>query len=162
MPTYSTKINLSEAARDEMIALLNQNIADVSDLYSQTKQAHWNVVGPRFIPLHELFDLLADGVLPAVDMLAERVTALGGVAKGTTRMAAATSRLPEFPEKLDSGDQALDLLIERFGMVANNARAAIDLSAAAGDMATSDLFTELVRGLDKHLYFLEQHCRGNQ
>jgi len=162
MAEYSTKIGLNEETRDSVIEVLNQHLADMSDLFSQTKQAHWNVVGPRFIELHELFDMLAGEVLAHADMIAERVTALGGVAEGTVRMAADNSRLPEFPRKLESGDQALSLLIERFAAVANSARQAIDVCDDLGDMATSDLFTEIVRGLDKNLYFLEQHCRGQQ
>ncbi len=160
MSDYQTKLGLNEPTRDSMIGLLNQHLADTSDLYSQTKQAHWNVVGPRFIALHELFDALAAEVLLYVDLIAERVTALGGAAEGTTRMAAAASRLPEFPRKLDSGEQALDLLIERYAGLANSARQAIDISADQGDSVTSDLLTEVVRGLDKNIYFLEQHCRG--
>lgn len=160
MSEYTTKVGLNEAIRDSMIGLLNQHLADTSDLFSQTKQAHWNVVGIHFMQLHELFDMLAGEVLGYADMIAERVTALGGVAEGTARMAAQSSRLPEFPRKLESGQQALDLLVERYAALANSARYAIDTAADAGDAATSDLFTEMVRGLDKNLYFLEQHCRG--
>ena len=162
MPEYGTTINIDTKARDELVKLLNQHIADAFDLYSQTKQAHWNVVGENFFALHGLFDTLADVVLPFVDAMAERVTALGGIAEGTARMAAANSQLPEFPHKLESGSQALTLLIERFGMFANSLRDAIDAADAAGDMASSDLFTEIVREMDKSLYFLEQHCRGSK
>lgn len=160
MSEYSSKVNIPEEKRDAVIALLQQSMADAFDLYSQTKQAHWNVVGIHFFSLHELFDTLAEEVLPYVDMMAERITALGGVAEGTIRMAAATSRLPEFPKKLESGTQALDLLIERYAAFASCIREGIDKADDANDMGTSDLFTEVVRAIDKHLYFLEQHKRG--
>ena len=57
---HSTKNSLSKATRTKVNELLNQSLADLSDLYSQTKQAHWNVRGPSFIALHKLFDDLAD------------------------------------------------------------------------------------------------------
>ena len=91
----STRIDLPEKDRQTLIELLNQRLADTSDLYSQIKQAHWNVKGLNFFQLHELFDGLAGGVFPFIDMIAERATALGGLALGTTRMAAASSTLPE-------------------------------------------------------------------
>lgn len=161
MADFETKIGLDTHTRDTMIALLNQQLADTSDLFSQAKQAHWNVVGPDFLQLHELFDMLAGEVLEHVDNLAERVTALGGIAEGTVRMGANTTRLPEFPREIESGNQALSELIERFGTVSNSTRTAIKTSAAAGDDVTADLFTEIARALDKNIYFLEQHFRGN-
>ena len=75
--------------RVQLVALLNERVAATADLQMQLKQAHWNVTGIHFQTLHELFDTVADAVHPFVDVLAERATALGGVAKGTVRMAAA-------------------------------------------------------------------------
>jgi starvation-inducible DNA-binding protein len=140
--------------------LLNQHLADLSDLYSQTKQAHWNVKGMQFIALHELFDELAGEILGYVDMVAERVTALGGYAMGTARMAAANSQLEEFPLDANDGAAAVKALVDRYAMAAANVRAAIDAADEAGDMATSDLFTEVSRALDKSLWFLEAHLQG--
>src|SRR5512135_1140575 len=94
-----TRIDIPAKTREQVITMLNQQLADTFDLYSQTKQAHWNVKGPEFFQLHKLFDKLAEGVLEAIDTIAERVTALGGVAMGTAHMAAQSSRLPEFPGK---------------------------------------------------------------
>src|SRR5215813_12659389 len=95
--TFQTKIDLPQDIRQKAIALLNQQLADTLDLFSQIKQAHWNVKGMHFMQLHEFFDTLAEGVEDYVDLLAERVTALGGVALGTARMSAAASHLPEYP-----------------------------------------------------------------
>ncbi|MGE0544569.1 MAG: DNA starvation/stationary phase protection protein Dps [Dehalococcoidia bacterium] len=156
---FRTRNSLSQATREHMIMLLNQHLADSSDLYSQTKQAHWNVRGPEFIQLHELFDELAGSVLGYVDMIAERATALGGEAAGTVRMAAGGSRLPEYPADLRRGLQHVEALADRYGDYANATRQAIDEAAAAGDMDTSDLFTEISRGVDKHLWFLEAHLQ---
>ncbi len=155
--TFATKNDLAPGVREKAIALLNQHLADSSDLYSQTKQAHWNVKGMQFYQLHELFDKLAEEVEEYIDLIAERATALGGTALGTVRMAAETSRLPEYPRDAVDGRQHVEALTARFATLAKTTRAAIDAAASFGDVDTSDLFTEVSRGLDKHLWFLEAH-----
>jgi starvation-inducible DNA-binding protein len=159
-PMFETKIDLEQDARSEIIAILNQQMADSFVLFSQTKQAHWNVKGMDFIQLHELFDELAGELIAYVDMMAERITALGGVALGTVEMAAGATDLPDLSADLASGEEFLEALIERYGTHANAVREAIDTTDELGDMGTSDLFTEVVRGLDKSLYFLEAHLRA--
>lgn len=158
-PSFKTSVDLSEDTRAQMIALLNQHLADLADLYSQTKQAHWNVKGIHFIELHKLFDELAEEVEGYIDDVAERVTALGGYAMGTVRMAAADTQLVEFPPNVTQGVDMVKTLVERYATVGNSVRTAVDTSDEAGDMATSDLFTEILRGLDKSLYFLEAHIQ---
>src|SRR5919107_3710960 len=101
--TFETAVDLPDATRVAMIQLLNQELADTSDLYSQTKQAHWNVKGIHFYQLHLLFDQLAEKRQGEADELAERATELGGYALGTVRMAAASSRLPEIPADINGG-----------------------------------------------------------
>ncbi len=97
MPSFQTHIDFPADVRQKLIELLNQQLADTLDLYTQTKQAHWNVKGTGFFQLHELFDQLASDVFGFIDTIAERVTALGGYACGTARMAAQTSKLAEYP-----------------------------------------------------------------
>ena len=154
-----TRIDISTTAREKLIAVLNQQLADVFDLYSQTKQAHWNVRGLHFYALHELFDRLAGELLTFVDDIAERVTALGGLALGTVGLAAKATRLPEGALDVTDEMQVLNDLADRFGAVANATREAIGLAEAEGDAATADLLTEVARGLDKSLWFLEAHLR---
>ena len=156
---FSTRIDLKEDVRDCVIGLLNMHLADTFDLYSQTKQAHWNVKGSQFYQLHELYDELAETLLSHVDLLAERATALGGVAMGTARMAASHSRLPEFPSGGVMDMQSVQELSQRYATLAASARKAIKESEEAGDMVTSDLFIGLVRDLDKSLWFLEAHLQ---
>jgi len=157
--TFQTAVDIPAATRTAMIALLNQALADTSDLYSQTKQAHWNVKGIHFYQLHLLFDELAALREGEADEIAERATELGGYATGTVRMAAASSRLPEMPSDIDDGVDYVQALVERYGIHANNARAAIDTSDEAGDADTADLFTEISRQLDKDLWFLQAHVQ---
>jgi len=158
--TFETAVDLPAPTRDAMIALLNQTLADTSDLYSQTKQSHWNVKGINFYQLHLLFDELAEHREDEADLLAERATALGGYATGTVRMAAATSRLPEVPTDIDEGVDYVRALVERYGIHANNTRAAIDQADKAGDLDTADLLTQISRQLDKDLWFLQAHLQS--
>ena len=158
--TFNTRIELAEDARPQLIEILNQHLADLFDLSSQVKQAHWNVKGKDFYQLHKLFDELAEQLLELVDLVAERATALGGYATGTVRMAAACSRLPELPTEINEGLEYVEALSERYAALGGTVRQAIDQADEAGDMGTSDLFTEVVRVLDKHLYFLEAHLQA--
>jgi starvation-inducible DNA-binding protein len=157
---FPTRISLATDLRTEMVALLNQQLADTTDLYTQTKQAHWNIKGPQFIALHELFDKLAAELLPFADELAERVTALGGLALGTARIVASASKLPDWPAETTSGSHVVAALADRFAALATSTRQAIDTAATRGDAATADLFTGLSRSLDKGLWFLEAHLQG--
>jgi starvation-inducible DNA-binding protein len=156
--SHQTSIDLDAAVREPMIALLNQQLADTFDLFSQTKQAHWNVKGMQFFQLHELYDKLAEELVEFVDLIAERATALGGAAAGTTRMAADATRLPEFPLVVGS-QESIQALVERFAMLGKSTREAIDRATDAGDLDTADIFTEISRALDKALYFLESHLQ---
>ncbi|MFZ2487794.1 MAG: DNA starvation/stationary phase protection protein Dps [Anaerolineae bacterium] len=158
--TFKTSIDLATKTRTAVVALLNQQLADTSDLYTQTKQAHWNVKGPQFIALHELFDELAGELLDHIDTMAERITALGGYAMGTVRMAAATSRLPEYPTDVFGGMETVGVLVERYAALAKSTREAIDAADQASDADTADLFTGVSRFLDKSLWFLEAHLQA--
>jgi starvation-inducible DNA-binding protein len=157
--TFETAVDLPDPSRDAMIRLLNQELADTTDIYSQTKQAHWNVKGIHFFQLHLLFDQLAEKRQAEADELAERATELGGYALGTVRMAAANSRLPEIPTGINAGVDYVRALVERYGIHANAMRAAIDEADEAGDKDTADLFTEISRDLDKDLWFLQAHLQ---
>ena len=157
---HKTSIDLDSETREQVIVLLNQHLADTFDLYSQTKQAHWNVKGPQFFQLHELFDKLAGGLLEHVDTIAERITTLGGTALGTARMSSTASRLSEYPVDTFDGHQSIEALIERYAALAATTRTAIDTADNLGDIDTSDLFTGVSRELDKSLWFLEAHLQA--
>jgi len=155
-----TRNNLDAATRSSMVVLLNQQLADTSDLFSQVKQAHWNVKGPNFIALHELFDDLAGGLTGCIDDIAERAVQLGGNATGTVRMAATATRLPDFSADAISGNDAVVALADRFATLAASTRAGIDTASEAGDADSADLLTEVSRSLDKSLWFLEAHLHA--
>jgi starvation-inducible DNA-binding protein len=157
--TFPTRIDLAAKVRGSMVALLNQQLADTFDLYSQTKQAHWNVKGAQFYSLHELFDKLAAELAGYVDVIAERATALGGLALGTARLSAANSQLTELPVEVTDSMPTVEALAERYAALARTTRQAIEAADSQGDADTADLFTEVSRGLDKALWFLEAHLQ---
>jgi len=157
---FATRIDLPEEERGALVALCNQMLADTFDLYSQAKQAHWNVKGTDFMQLHELFDGVAEAVLPFVDEIAERAATLGGVALGTARLASAASRLADYPEGLVDGREHLEAVRERLAQYCGALREAIEEAERLGDPTTVDLFTEASRAADLQLYFVESHLQG--
>ena len=134
-------------------------MADCIDLALLTKQAHWNLKGREFIAIHEMLDEFRTQVDDYVDTMAERVAQLGGTALGTTQTTAKGTTLPPYPTDIHSIPDHLHALIERYGQAANGVRAAIDQADEAGDADTADVFTEVSRGLDKALWFLEAHVQ---
>jgi starvation-inducible DNA-binding protein len=158
--TFPTRNDLPEDRRVEIVELLNARLADTFDLYSQLKQAHWNVRGKDFIQLHELYDEVAESVLPFVDEIAERATALGGVALGTARMAAEATTLDEYPLDGTENLETAKLVADRLASYGKLAREAIDQGEELGDMDTADLFTDISRTIDKHLWFVEAHLQS--
>ena len=157
---FKTSIDIPERRRVELIALLNARLADTLDLKLQTKHAHWNVKGPEFQHLHELFDQIAARLEAHSDTIAERVTALGGTANGTARQIAAASSLAEYDLHATAGAEHVRALVARLSRLGAGVRAAIDESTRLGDLATADLFTEIARAADKDLWFLEAHLVG--
>ncbi len=154
---YPTRIDMAANVRSQVTEILNQTLAATLDLKTQTKQAHWNVKGMDFLQLHELFDELAGELEEYVDMVAERVTALGGTAMGTARVAAAESILPEYPFNAIDGVEHVTALAERFAAYGKHVRGAIDATDDLGDADTADLYTEISRTIDMRLWFLEAH-----
>jgi starvation-inducible DNA-binding protein len=157
---FETRHDLDTDTRQSVVAELNQTLAETTDLQTQVKHAHWNVKGPQFRPLHELFDEQATILAEHADIIAERATALGGHARGTARLAAEASRLPEFPADTVDGMACVEVLADRFALHGEHLREAIETAEAAGDLDTADLYTELSRAIDKQLWFLEAHRQG--
>lgn len=153
-PTHNT---LAEPIRAQSIELLNIHLAAAIDLHAQAKQAHWNVRGPSFIAIHELFDKVSEVVEDYSDMLAERAGGLGGTAQGTLQSALDRSFL--IPHDLGIADEKSHVFAVAAGLAAfgQSARNAIELATNFGDLDTADLFTEISRGIDKQIWFVESH-----
>jgi starvation-inducible DNA-binding protein len=159
---FRTKNDLPEATRGKAVELLNARLADCIDLQTQVKQAHWNVKGPNFIALHELFDKIGEDVMDYVDDIAERAVQLGGVAEGTARTVARRSSLSEYPANAVDGRGHVDALSSALAAFGTAARRAIDQASELGDLDTADLFTEISRGIDKWLWFVEAHLQAER
>ena len=157
---YETENDIPQNRRVEINALLNQRLADAVDLQTQMKQAHWNVKGPHFIGLHELFDKIDEAVEAYVDLIAERIVQLGGIAEGTARVAAGRSRLEEYPLAIADGSAHVEAVAKALSTFGHEARNSIDQADELGDADTSDLFTEVSRGIDKWLWFVEAHSQA--
>jgi starvation-inducible DNA-binding protein len=154
---FATKNDLPANTRARVAELLNARLADSIDLQTQCKQAHWNVKGPSFIALHKLFDDINTDVQEYVDLLAERVVQLGGVAEGTARCAAERSTLSEYPADIFDGREHVEALSTALAAFGSVCRRGIEQSDELGDADTTDILTEISRGIDKWLWFVEAH-----
>ncbi len=154
---YATKNDLPEKARVEVIGLLNQRLAEAIDLQTQCKQAHWNVKGPAFIALHKLFDDVNEDVEEYVDLIAERVVQLGGIAEGTVGAVEERSTLPDYPLALSNGGEHVAALSDALGAFGRTIRIGIEEMNELEDAGSADTLTEISRGVDKWLWFVEAH-----
>ena len=158
-PLHRTRNALASNSKAVSIGLLNARLADGIDLALATKQAHWNLKGPQFIAIHEMLDGFRTEQDEWNDTMAERVAQLGGTALGTTQIVGGATKLPAYPTDIYAIADHLAALIDRYADYGNVLRANIDASADAGDADTADVFTEVSRGIDKQLWFLEAHVQ---
>ncbi|WP_053231747.1 DNA starvation/stationary phase protection protein Dps [Sandaracinus amylolyticus] len=154
---YPTQNDLDVRVRTRMVELLNDRLSATIDLFNQAKQAHWNVKGPAFRALHELFDDVAEHVEEWSDTIAERAVALGGNAEGTTQRVAERTSLPAYPLELQAGSAHVEAFSKVLAAYAALVRGAIQIATDAGDADTADLFTEISREADKDLWMVEAH-----
>ncbi|MDR3607155.1 MAG: DNA starvation/stationary phase protection protein Dps [Oligoflexia bacterium] len=159
---YQTKNSLPEKVRIQVAAFLQDHLARSIDLMLQAKVAHWNVKGPDFIALHELFDKISEDSEEYVDLIAERIVQLGGTAEGTIRIAARKSTLEEYPLKASSGKEHVQALSYTLAQYGESVRNAIDEAGKLQDADTADIFTEISRGVDKYLWFVEAHIQSER
>jgi len=154
---YPTKNDLPEKTRVDGVTILNARLADSIDLMHQAKQAHWNVKGPSFIALHELFDEIVDAAEEYMDLLAERVVQLGGTAEGTVQITVKRTKLREYPLSIAGERDHVEALSAALAAYGKSTRHAIDQTDELGDKDTADIFTEISRGVDKYLWLVEAH-----
>jgi starvation-inducible DNA-binding protein len=151
---YKSPSTLSEKARGAIAETLNARLADGLDLHGQIKVAHWNIKGPQFPSLHPLFETFAVGLAEHNDEIAERAVTLGGLAYGTVRHVAETSRLTEYPQETTRDLEHVRLLAERFDTYLGGLRESRGIAEQHGDTDTVDLLTGIITEFEKHAWFL--------
>lgn len=148
---------LKDNARKTSIETLNACVADAIAMGLALKQAHWNVKGKNFIAVHELFDSVHANLQGHIDVMAEQVQILDGVALGTLETVGKDSRIKPYPTDLTKAEDHLKAICERMRDLGGALREAIDTVDEAGDADTADIFTSASRQVDKDLWFLSSH-----
>lgn len=156
---YETNNDLPEGVREQVTEILNERLAAAIDLAAQAKQAHWNVKGPQFIALHRLFDEIYAAAAEYADLLAERVVQLGGIADGTLQSVAQRSDLTAYPRGIADGADHVGALGRALAEFGAGMRRSIDETDNVGDRCSADICTEISRGTDKWLSFVEAHVQ---
>ena len=159
---YPTKNTLPEKTRSQICGMLQDHLSNSLDLSTQAKQAHWNVKGPDFISLHELFDKIHTSSEGYVDLIAERIVQLGGIAEGTLKIASKRSALPEYPLNISAGHEHVGALAHTLATYGEKVRKAIESADEIKDKDTADILTEVSRDVDKYLWFVEAHLQSTR
>ena len=159
---HRSRISLADNVRAASAKILQQRLSEAIDLKLQAKQAHWNVKGPDFIQLHELFDQTATLAEGYVDLIAERITTLGGTAEGTLQAVQGRTSLKTYPLDIYEGPAHVDKVADALAVFSRSLRAGIDEADGVGDVDTADLLTEVSRGVGKQLWFVEAHLQAER
>lgn len=146
---------LREEQQGKIIVLLNRRLADTIDLQLQSRQVYWNVKGPQFMALRELFDKVALGVEEDANLIASRIVQLGGVAEGTVHAIAGRSSLDGYLLVTAEGSNPINALTEMLAAFSKHVRYASEQAIELKDADTADIFTEIARGIDKWLWLVE-------
>ncbi|MFM9873751.1 MAG: DNA starvation/stationary phase protection protein Dps [Fimbriimonadaceae bacterium] len=157
----STRNTIADETRTTVIKTTNNAIASLIDLQLQTKQTHWNLRAPQFIAIHEMLDEFYADLDKYVDILAERITQLGGAAYGTLEAVTAATTLTKYPSRIHTWDSRVKHLAEVIAISGTQCREAIDTTDEAGDAVTADIYTQTSRGLDMWLWKVESHLDSN-
>jgi starvation-inducible DNA-binding protein len=160
MPKKNTVLHEQQQAR--LIELLNRSLADAIDLQLQSRQAYWNVKGPHFMALRELFDKVAQGVEEYANLIAEHIVQLGGMAEGTAHAVARRSSLDEYLLATIDGNGHIVALSTTLIAFGKHARYASAQATELQDTDTAAIFTEIARGIDKWLWFVEAHLQAER
>lgn len=156
---HATKNSIQEKTRIELVLTLNTTLASANDLYAQLKQAHWNIKGPNFIAVHKLLDEVAEGIEEEIDIIAERITSLGGTALGTIQATVHSTELRTYPTNIFTIPEHLEHLMHNIAILGELTRANITKTAELGDFVTNDMYITLSAILDKNLWLLEAHLQ---
>lgn len=149
-----TALDMPTESRKKLAAILNQTLADLFDLKSHAKQAHWNLRGENFISYHKLADKIADEADASADMVAERCAQIGGYVYGLLSHAVKNTSVPTFPEDVSDEEDCMDALLESVSHICNSCREKIAATQELSDQATSDMYIDITRAFDKLAWML--------
>ena len=149
---------LPEGVVKTSIAALNQALADTITLRDMYKKHHWQVVGPTFNQLHLLYDTHFEAQVALVDLLAERVQILGGVALAMAADIAEETNIPRLPRGREPAAVQLSRLIDAHTLILKESRDYADKAQDSGDSGTNDLLvSDIVRTNELQVWFLSEH-----
>ncbi|MEX0772395.1 MAG: Dps family protein [Balneolales bacterium] len=151
-------IGISEKYRDEISDGLSHLLADTYTLYLKSQNYHWNVTGPQFHSLHEMFEEHYKELAEAVDALAEGIRALGHFAPGTLNQ---FSEMSSVSEEYDVPDamEMINRLVMAHEQIMETARKVVSISEEADDQTTLDLVTERLKFHSKTAWMLRSHLQ---
>ena len=155
------KMVLPQEQQAKLIELLNRRLADTIDLQLQSRQAYWNIKGPHFMALRELFDKVSQGVEEYANLIAEHIVQLGGIAEGTSQAVARRSSLDEYWLSTADGQGHSNALATALNACGKHARYASEQATLFQDSDTADIFTEIARGIDTWLWFVQTSQQGD-
>lgn len=146
-------IGISKPHREEIAQGLSRLLADTYTLYLKTHNFHWNVTGPMFQTLHLMFETQYTELALAVDVIAERIRALGFPAPGTYKQYAELSSIKE-TEGIPKAQEMIKLLVEGNEAVVRTARSLFPSAEEVSDEATADLLTQRIQLHEKAAWML--------
>ena len=146
---------LPEEQQAKLVEILNRRLADAIDLQLQSRQAYWNVKGPQFMALRELFDKVVHGVEEDANLIAARIVQLGGMAEGTAHAVAGRTSLNGYLPTTANGNSHIDALLTTLVDFGRHVRYASEQATELKDADTAAIFTEIARGIDKWHWFVE-------
>jgi starvation-inducible DNA-binding protein len=151
-------IALSAEARQQSAQLLNKILADTTILYALYKKHHWLVAGPTFYQLHLLFDKHAEEQLELIDLIAERIQSLGGIAVGDPRHAAELTTIERPPNGAEEVPVMIDRLLDAHEIIIEKIRAGLDATEKSKDLGTNDLLMgDVLRRHELQVWFIAEH-----
>jgi starvation-inducible DNA-binding protein len=154
---FESLVSLPVEERVRLGKALNATLANTFDLYTHVKQAHWNIRGRHFIARHEFFDDLAEHLIAQVDDIAERAAAYGVYVRGTSRMVAEQTAIPDYDTEATNGLQHLRVLASCYKEHNAALRKGIKIAQEIGDPACEDLYTECLRINEIDMWFVASH-----
>ena len=160
MKNMKPDLGISQKNLDSVNGLLNKVLADGNILYIKLRKFHWNLSGDNFLELHELFEAQYNTVAEAVDLTAERISTLGGVAIGTTIEFAKMSQLKENPGKIPDNQSMLKELVGDHESIIKSQRDFIDqCEGKYKDVGSADFLTGLIQEHEKMAWKLRKYLK---